>query len=57
LLQNLWSTSQFFCKYGEKQSMLPEFEHSFQHTKAARGLKVGLEKNRHGQKKVCTSRS
>jgi hypothetical protein len=37
--------------------MLPEFGHSFQHMKAVGGLKVGLEKNRHGQKKVCTSRS
>jgi hypothetical protein len=50
------------CKYVEKQSgkkkgKLPEFDHSLQHMKSIGGLKVGLEKNHHKQKKVWASRS
>jgi hypothetical protein len=51
-----------YRKYGEKHNekekgKLKNFEHNFQHMKVAGGLKVGLERNHHEQKKVCTSRS
>jgi hypothetical protein len=35
----------------KKKGKLPKFEHNLQHMKADGGLKVGLKKNRHRQKK------
>jgi len=62
LLYNLWNAWHNYHKYGGKQSRKekdkrPKFKHSLQHMKVVGGLKVGLERNFHKQKMVCTSRS
>jgi hypothetical protein len=56
------SASQNYCKSigkknGKEKGVLPKFERNLQHMKVTWGLKVGLEKHCHGEKKVCASRS